>query len=151
MTQDGLVLILSLIPLFMFLFIVFVWLILRSCSKDSDELDNNFSNIAFPLFFIVLPIIFLLVSIFGVIAIPQNNEQETTQTSIVSVYPEDNNSAPANNMFCSSCGKQVEKDYNNCPYCGESLINARDEVKTSVVVIYPENDNNVSDCQKANK
>lgn len=29
-------------------------------------------------------------------------------------------------MFCSSCGKQVEGNYNNCPYCGAPLMMVED-------------------------
>lgn len=29
-------------------------------------------------------------------------------------------------MFCSSCGKQVEDGYNNCPYCGAPLMTVED-------------------------
>lgn len=32
-------------------------------------------------------------------------------------------------MFCSSCGKQVEHGYNNCPYCGSPLMTVEDGPK----------------------
>lgn len=39
--------------------------------------------------------------------------------------------------FCRECGKPVEKDWKNCPFCGESLsTNSHDNQQKSTIVVH---------------